>query len=355
MFKKFYKFSFAVLLLFFVASYSSQSEVKAQEACPVDLGELEVQADLALPVLNDTIAQVNGLLDLLEPLQALDPTGLLDPLIDSLLDIVTNTTALAENLELLLGADTADEQCAIAADICVQSQSLTTLIGGLPEIVTSTVDSVLPLPILGSLLESVLDVLFGTVDFLLGTTQPVLGNLVSVSCSQEVPVNECEFIGDSPVCSDPNCADEEVAEGVTCDDFNQDPEGECGDTVSCDDPNCVGVGECEVPECEFFENGSPDCSNEVCAVEEIAEGVTCDDFNQDPESFCGDAVSCDDPNCEGTQACEDDSGSQPPARSNGNGGGCTVAAAGTVSLANLLIPLLPLAGVYTFRRLRRRT
>lgn len=349
MFKKTFKYTFAVLLLFFVASHSLESDVKAQEACPVDLVELETEAELAIPVLGATIDQINGLLALLEPIQALDGTGLLDPLVGALLDIVGDSTALLESLELFVGSDVVDEQCAIALDICVQSQSLFTLIGGLPEIVTTTVDNVLPLPVVGTLLSSVLDLLFDTVDLLLGTTQPVLGNLISISCSQEVPVEECEFIGDSPVCADPNCADEEVAEGLTCDDFNNDPEGECGNTVSCVDPNCVGTEACPAPECEFID-GSPNCADPVCAVEEVAEGVTCDDFNEDPDSFCGDSVSCDDPNCAESASCESEP--QPPA--GGSGGGCTVASPATASLANMLLPLIPFAGAYALRRIRRR-
>lgn len=127
-------------------------------------------------------------------------------------------------------------------------------------------------------------------------------------------------------------------------------ESYCGDTVSCDDPNCAGTDACPVSECEFIEE-SPNCADPLCAVEEIAEGVTCDDFNQDPENYCGDEVSCDDPNCAEAAACN--SMEQPPA-GGGDGGGCTVAGAAAISLGNLLLPLLPFASVFAFRRIRNK-
>lgn len=346
------KFIFAVFLITGLSTLTIPGQVSAQEECPVDLGELEVQADLAIPVLGDTIDLANGLLDTLAPIQLLDTTGALDPLVGSLLDLVNNSTALLENLQLLAGADTANEQCMIAADICAQGQGLFTLIGTVPGTVESTLDTALPLPIVGSLLSGVLDQVFGLTDFLLGTVDPVVGNLIAVSCSQEAPVEECEFIEESPVCADSACAQEEIAEGVTCDDFNDDPESFCGDEVSCDDPNCAGTDSCPVPECEFT-GESPNCADPLCAVEEVAEGITCDAFTQDPESYCGDEVSCDDPNCAEAVSCSNTGQEQPPA-GGGNGGGCTVAGAATVSLGNLLLPLLPLAGILVLRRRRRK-
>lgn len=150
------KYIFVVFLIVGVSIFSIPPQVSAQEECPVDLGELEVQADLAIPVLGDIIDLANGLLDTLAPLQILDTTGALDPLVGSLLDLVNSSTALLENLQLLAGADTANEQCMLAADICAQGQGVFSLIGTLPGTIESTLDTALPLPILGSLVSGIL-------------------------------------------------------------------------------------------------------------------------------------------------------------------------------------------------------
>lgn len=358
------KYFIALLLLFSVSLYSETAEAQVDDVCPVDLVELELQVEQTIPLLGETIELIDGLLVLLEPIQALDALGLLDPLADLLLEIVGDTTALLETLELFAGAS-ADDQCDIALDICAQSLGLFDLIGLVPGTVDDTLAAVLPLPIIGDLLSDILNTLFGVTDFLLGTLSPALGDLAEISCSQSEtpPVQECDFIAGSPVCADPDCAPEEIVPGLTCEDFNQNPEDFCDDQVGCDDPNCAGTeacteepeepGEPEPEECNFID-GSPDCSDETCALEEIAEGLTCEEFNLSREGYCDDQVSCDNFNCEDTAVCDAEN---PPNGGTGlSGGGCNMAAPAATTAAAvanfMLLLLLPLAGGYILRRAR---
>ena len=144
------------------------------------------------------------------------------------------------------------------------------------------------------------------------------------------PEPECEFIDGEPVCTDPLCKSE-----IGCENQATDPtwcqDGEDNDAdgfIDCADLGCDGAIIDSLFQCEFGQ-----------------ETICDDDFDNNNNGF----IDCDDVGCADSPDCETPSG---------GGGGCTVAAAGAVAggtaAANFLLPLIPVAGAYALRRIRRR-
>ena len=152
------------------------------------------------------------------------------------------------------------------------------------------------------------------------------------------PEPECDFIDGEPNCENPLCKQEDG-----CENFNNPEEGLCEDGIDndgFDGTDCADFG------CDGFIIDSE--SGAAC---ESGGETSCDDGFDNDNNGLTDCDNPPDPNCEAIGACD-----SPPS---GGGGGCTVASAagavaGGTAAANFLLPLIPVAGAYALRRIRRR-
>ena len=126
--------------------------------------------------------------------------------------------------------------------------------------------------------------------------------------------------------------------------------------ADCLDTDCATAEECETGETECAdgmdndEDGQTDCADLGC------DGFAGCEFGT--ETSCNDGIDNDgdgdidgaDSDCQAADTGGDTGG-------DGGGGGCTVASAVTAStaVANFLLPLLPLAGAYGFRRIKKKS
>ena len=157
------------------------------------------------------------------------------------------------------------------------------------------------------------------------------------------PTPTCPFIEGEPDCSDPLCKTTEAG----CE--NTDVEGQEGFCSDGIDNDGVDGTDCE----DFGCDGSIGMSETGAICQTGAETICDDGFDNDANGFvdCGVIDADPDPNCVAIGACggTDDGGD--------GDGGCTVAAgpvSGGTAAANILLALLPLAGVFAVRRIIRR-
>ena len=160
-----------------------------------------------------------------------------------------------------------------------------------------------------------------------------------------VPPDECTNLPaecGNPVCKPlPGC---ENPDGV-------DPDGVnfCQDGVDNDGVNGT---DCQDFGCDGFVAITSEEGDPTGPCESAGETSCADEFDNDANGFvdCGLLGGEPDPNCVAIGACGDDDDDDD------DGGNCSLAgpvATGTAA-ANFLLPLLPLAGAYALRRIRRR-
>ena len=160
---------------------------------------------------------------------------------------------------------------------------------------------------------------------------------------------ECAVLPDE--CGNPNCKPLpgcENPDGVDADGVNFCQDGVDNDGVNGTD--CADFG------CDGFVAITSEAGEVTGPCESSGETSCADEFDNDNNGFvdCGLIGGEPDPNCVAIGACGDDDDDS----TGGDGGNCSIAAGSVATgtaAANFLLPLLPLAGAYALRRIRRRS